>query len=238
MRKLSGIATALKTKTGGTAEESSPIGGSMMAGLSRAVSSPYLLNVSVYMLLFTITATILYFQQADIAARSFTDRAARTAFFARIDLVVNALTLVTQLFLTSRILKALGVALTLSLLPLLSVIGFAWLGTTPTIAAIVVLQVARRAGNFAIARPTREVLFTVLGREDKYKAKSFIDTVVYRLGDQVGAWSYAALGWAGLTLSGIAWVAVPVSAVWLLNAFWLGKRQEKLAASVPPGTHV
>jgi AAA family ATP:ADP antiporter len=238
MRRLSGIATALKTKTGGTAEESSPIGGSMMAGLSRAVSSPYLLNVSVYMLLFTITATILYFQQADIAARSFTDRAARTAFFARIDLVVNALTLVTQLFLTSRILKALGVALTLSLLPLLSVIGFAWLGTTPTIAAIVVLQVARRAGNFAIARPTREVLFTVLGREDKYKAKSFIDTVVYRLGDQVGAWSYAALGWAGLTLSGIAWVAVPVSAVWLLNAFWLGKRQEKLAASVPPGTHV
>ena len=70
----------------------------------------------------------------------------------------------------------------------------------------------------------------MLGREDKYKAKSFIDTVVYRLGDQVGAWSYAALGWLGLTLSGIAWVAVPVSAVWLLNAFWLGKRQEKLAA--------
>ncbi len=174
----------------------------MMAGLSRAVSSPYLLNVSLYMLLFTITATILYFQQADIAAKSFTDRAARTAFFARIDLVVNALTLVTQLFLTSRILKALGVALTLSLLPLLSVVGFAWLGATPTIAAIVVLQVARRAGNFAIARPTREVLFTVLGREDKYKAKSFIDTVVYRLGDQVGAWSYAALGWFGLTLLG------------------------------------
>jgi len=229
MRRLSGIATALKTKTGGTAEEASPIGGSMMAGLSRAVSSPYLLNVSLYMLLFTITATILYFQQADIAARSFTDRGARTAFFARIDLVVNALTLVTQVFLTSRILKALGVALTLSLLPLLSVIGFAWLGATPTIAAIVVLQVARRAGNFAIARPTREVLFTVLGREDKYKAKSFIDTVVYRLGDQVGAWSYAALGWFGLTLSGIAWVAVPVSAVWLLNAFWLGKRQEALA---------
>ena len=229
MGRLSGIATALKTKTGGTPDEASPIGGSMMAGLSRAVSSPYLLNVSVYMLLFTITATVLYFQQADIAARSFTDRAARTAFFARIDLVVNALTLVTQVFLTSRILKALGVALTLSILPLLSVIGFAWLGTTPTIAAIVVLQVARRAGNFAIARPTREVLFTVLPREDKYKAKSFIDTVVYRLGDQVGAWSYAALGWFGLSLAGIAWIAVPVSALWLMNAFWLGKRQEQLA---------
>ena len=234
MRRLSGIATALKTKTGvetTEAAEASPIGGGMLAGLSRAISSPYLLNVSLYMLLFTITATLLYFQQADIAAKAFTDRAARTGFFAQIDLIVNALTLFTQVFLTSRFLKALGVALTLSILPLLSVVGFAWLGTTPTIAAIVVLQVARRAGNFAIARPTREVLFTVLPREDKYKAKNFIDTVVYRLGDQVGAWSYAALGWFGLTLSGIAWAAVPVSAVWLLNAFWLGKRQEHLAAA-------
>lgn len=229
MRRLSSIATALRTKTGGPVEETSPIGGGMLAGLSRAVSNPYLLNVSLYMLLFAITSTLLYFQQADIASKAFTDRAARTAFFARIDLVVNGLTLATQLFLTSRILKALGVALTLSLLPLLSVIGFAWLGATPTIAAIVVLQVARRAGNFAIARPTREVLFTVLPREDKYKAKNFIDTVVYRLGDQVGAWAYAALGWMGLTLSGIAWVAVPVSAAWLLNAFWLGRRQERLA---------
>ena len=90
-----------------------------------------------------------------------------------------------------------------------------------------------RAGNFAIARPTREVLFTVLGREDKYKAKSFIDTAVYRLGDQVGAWSYAWLGALGLALPGIAlYVAVPVSAAWLINAFWLGKRQERLAQAV------
>ncbi|MGI8673157.1 MAG: NTP/NDP exchange transporter [Luteitalea sp.] len=235
MRRLSGIATALRTRTGAV-EDAAPIGGGMLAGLSRAVGSPYLLNVSIYMLLFAITSTFLYFQQADIASRSFTDRAARTAFFAQVDLVVNVLTLVTQLFLTSRILQYLGVALTLTLLPALSVIGFAWLGTTPTIAAIVALQVARRAGNFAIARPTREVLFTVLPREDKYKAKSFIDTFVYRLGDQFGAWSYAALGWFGLTLSGIAFAAVPVSALWLVNAFWLGRRQERLAEAqaLPP----
>lgn len=230
MRRLSAIATALQTRTGGVAgAEAAPIGGGMLAGLSRAVGSPYLLNVSMYMLLFTITSTFLYFQQADIVGRSFTDRVARTAFFAQVDLVVNVLTLVTQLFLTSRILQYLGVALTLTILPALSVVGFAWLGATPTIAAIVVLQVARRAGNFAIARPTREVLFTVIPREDKYKAKSFIDTFVYRLGDQVGAWSYAVLGWLGLGLSGIAFAAVPISAVWLLNAFWLGRRQERMA---------
>lgn len=228
MRQLSHIATALQTRTGAT-RETAPIGGGMLAGFSRAVSSPYLLNVSLYMLLYAITSTVLYFQQVDIASKSFADRAARTAFFGQVDFVVNGLTLFTQLFLTSRIMKTLGVALTLSLLPLFSVLGFAWLGVYPTIAAIVVLQVARRAGNFAIARPTREVLFTVLGREDKYKAKSFIDTVVYRLGDQVGAWSYAALGFFGLTLSGIALVAAPVSAVWLANAFWLGRRQERLA---------
>ncbi len=228
MRRLSHIAPALQT-TSGAARETAPIGGGMMAGFSRAISSPYLLNVSVYMLLYSITSTVLYFQQVDIAATYFADRAARTGFFARVDLVVNTLTLVTQVFLTSRIMKALGVALTLSILPALSVIGFAWLGATPTIVAIVVMQVVRRAGNFAIARPTREVLFTVLSREDKYKAKSFIDTVVYRLGDQVGAWAYAGLLALGLTLSGIAFATVPVAAAWLVNAFWLGRRQERLA---------
>jgi AAA family ATP:ADP antiporter len=229
MRRLSGFATALRTATG-VAHEEAPIGGGMLTGFQRAISSSYLLNVSLYMLLYTFTSTVLYFQQVDIAATSFADRGARTAFFGKVDLAVHALTLVTQLFLTSRIIGALGVALTLSILPLFSLLGFAWLGVMPTIAAIVALQVTRRASNFAIARPTREVLYTVLSREDKYKAKSFIDTAVYRLGDQVGAWSYAGLGALGLALPGIAlYVAVPLSAIWLANAFWLGRRQEQLA---------
>jgi AAA family ATP:ADP antiporter len=96
---------------------------------------------------------------------------------------------------------------------------------------VVVYQVVRRAGNFAFARPSREVLFTVVPREDKYKAKSFIDTVVYRLGDQVGAWSYAGLGLLGLGMTGIAIVAVPISLLWLLNGLWLGKRQDVLQAA-------
>jgi AAA family ATP:ADP antiporter len=93
----------------------------------------------------------------------------------------------------------------------------------------VIYQVLRRAGNFALARPTREVLFTVVPREDKYKAKSFIDTVIYRAGDQVGAWSYAGLGFLGLAMTGISIAAVPISIAWLLNALWLGGRQESLA---------
>jgi AAA family ATP:ADP antiporter len=95
-------------------------------------------------------------------------------------------------------------------------------------------QVLRRTGNFAVARPTREVLFTVVPREDKYKAKSFIDTVIYRSGDQVGAWSYALLSGLGFGLTGIALAAVPLSAVWLLNSFWLGREQERRGAAQEP----
>ena len=192
--------------------------------------------------LFTILSTFLYFQQADIAKQTFTSRAARTAFFAKIDLTVNVLTLLTQLLLTGRIIKRLGVALTLTLLPLLSVAGFAVLGLAPTLWAVITFQVLRRAGNFAVARPTRETCFTVVPREDKYKAKSFIDTFVYRAGDQIGAWSYAGLGFIGLGLAGISLAAVPISIAWLVNGLWLGRRNEALAREAahaasarPPG---
>jgi AAA family ATP:ADP antiporter len=187
-----------------------------------------LINVCFYILLFTVTSTFLYFQQAEIVRQSFTDRGARTAFFARVDLWVNILTLSAQLFLTGRVLRWFGVALTLAALPLISMVGFATLALAPTIAVLVVYQVIRRAGNFAFARPSREVLYTVVPREDKYKAKSFIDTAVYRMGDQLGAWSYAGLGWLGLAMTGIAMLAVPLSLAWLINGLWLGRKQNAL----------
>jgi AAA family ATP:ADP antiporter len=208
--------------------DAAPIGGSMLSGLRHALASPYLIQVSVYILLFAVTSTFLYFQQAEIARQSFADRGARTAFFARVDLWVNILTLGAQLFLTARLLRWAGVAITLAALPLVSMVGFGALAVVPTIAVLVAYQVIRRAGNFAFARPTREVLFTVVPREDKYKAKSFIDTVIYRLGDQVGAWSYAGLGLLGLAMPGIALIAVPLSLIWLINAVWLGRRQALL----------
>ena len=182
------------------------------------------------MLLFTITSTFLYFQQAGIVSQRFLDRGAQTAFFATVDLLVNGLTLVIQVFLTGRILRFLGVGVTLALLPALCVLGFGALALAPTVAAIVAFQVLRRSSDYAIARPTREVLYTVVPREDRYKAKNFIDTVVYRAGDQVGAWSYALLSVLGLGTAGIAIVAVPLSAAWLINGLWLGRRQECLAA--------
>jgi len=187
------------------------------------------LNVSLFLLLYAVTSTFLYFQQAAVVSHSFESRAAQTAFFASVDLGVNALTLVVQLFLTGRILKRFGVGPTLSLLPLFSVIGFGALALVPTLASVVGFQLIRRAGNFAIARPTREVLFTVLPREDRYKAKSFIDTAVYRLGDQLGAWSFALLTFLKLGLGAISIVAAAASVLWLINSWWLGRRQDVLA---------
>lgn len=230
VRRLATLSVALRQRPAAGGGEERPIGGSIFAGMTHAFRSTYLVNVGVYILLFSITSTFLYFQQAEIARHSFADRGARTAFFARIDLLVNILTLGAQLFLTGRVVRAVGVGLTLAALPALSVLGFGTLAMAPTIAVLVSYQVLRRAGNFAFARPTREVLFTVVPREDKYKAKSFIDTVVYRTGDQVGAWSYAGMGLVGLTMTGISIAAIPISIAWLLNGLWLGRRQEALAA--------
>ena len=99
----------------------------------------------------------------------------------------------------------------------------------PVVGALVAFQVARRVGNFALARPTREILFTVVSREDKYKAKNFIDTVVYRAGDQIGSWAYAGLLFLGLGMTGISLVAVPLSVAWVVSSLWLGRRQEERA---------
>jgi AAA family ATP:ADP antiporter len=229
VRRLSCLSDALhRTPAVGSGE--TPIGGSVFAGFYHAFNSAYLVNVSIYILLFAVTSTFLYFQQAEIARQSFADRGARTAFFARVDLWVNVLTLGAQLFLTGRVLRWIGVAATLAALPLISIMGFGTLALAPTIAVLVAYQVIRRAGNFAFARPTREVLFTVVSREDKYKAKNFIDTVIYRLGDQVGAWSYAGLGLLGLGMTGIAVTALPISLAWLVNGFWLGGKQKEFEA--------
>jgi ATP:ADP antiporter, AAA family len=210
-----------------TAEQ--PIGGGILAGITHVIRSPYLLGICGFVLLYTVTTTFSYFQQTEITGHQFQDRNARTAFFAQLDLVVNTLTLVLQLFITGHLMKRLGVGITLVTMPLLSMVGFLALGFAPTLGLLAVFQVARRATNFGFTRPAREVLFTVLRREDKYKAKSLIDTFVYRTGDQIGAWSYSGLRALGLQLTGISFVAVPLTALWCGLCFWLGKKQSELA---------
>ena len=211
------------------ADAEKPIGGSIVSGISHVIQSPYLLGICAFMLLHAVTSTLAYFQQADITGHQFHDRAARTAFFAQLDLSVNLITVVVQLFLTGRLLKWFGVGWTLVLMPALSMAGFVAMGCVPMLTLLALFQVMRRAANFAVTRPAREVLFTVLRREDKYKAKSFIDTFVYRAGDQIGAWSYRGLHDIGLGMRGISFVATPLALIWCGLSLWLGRKQVALA---------
>jgi AAA family ATP:ADP antiporter len=199
----------------------------VFAGVRLVLRSPYLLGICLLMLLFTTLATFLYFQQAQIVRDSFSDPAQRTAVFAAMDLAVNVLTLLFQLLLTGRLVQWLGLGWTLALVPLLLAAGFLTLGLSPVLAVLVVVQVLRRAGNYAIMRPAREMLYVVLGREEKYKAKNFIDTVVYRGGDALSAWAYAGLTALGLGMAAIAFLAVPLSLFWAGVAYRLGRAQER-----------
>lgn len=205
------------------------IGGGVWAGVGMVVRSPYLLGICLLMLLFTTLATFLYFMQAQIIRDAFTDSGQRTAVFASIDLAVNALTLVVQVFLTSRLIKWFGLAAVLAIIPILLAIGFSLLGISPVLAVLLVVQVIRRAGNYAVMRPAREMLYVVLKREEKYKAKNFIDTVVYRSGDAISAWVYTGMRSIGMSLSGIALIAVPLALIWAWIAFGLGRKQARIA---------
>ena len=211
-----------------TAEER-PVGGGALAGILHAVRSPYLLGVSAFLLLYSITSTFAYSQQAAIVAHDLTDRAAQTVFFSNINFGVNTVALVIQLFFTGRIVLTLGVALALAILPVITMGGFAALAMAPTLAVIGVFQVVRRGVEYAVTRPAREVIYTVVSREDRFKSKGFIDTFVYRLGDQVGIWSSTLFTGMGNGLAAIA--AIGVALVWLFVGLWLGGEQKKREAA-------
>jgi AAA family ATP:ADP antiporter len=211
------------------AAEARPLGGGVLAAFPLVARSPYLLGIALFMLLFTTLSTVLYFQQAQIVRDAFASSAERTTVFAAIDFAVNALTITIQVFITARLVRGLGIAWALALVPVLLGTGFLALGFAPVLAVLVAVQILRRAGDYAVTRPAREMLYVVLGREEKYKAKNFIDTVIYRGGDAVSAWAYAGLRAMGLSLGAIAFVAVPLSVLWAWLAFRLGRRQEALA---------
>jgi AAA family ATP:ADP antiporter len=214
--------------TGDTRAEK-PIGGHFWEGASHIFRSRYLFALILFIVIYTLTNTWAYFQQADLAQHQLQDRATRTSFLANIDIAVNTITVVIQLFLTGRLLKWLGVGITLVLMPALSGLGFLAIGFAPVLAVLATFQVIRRAAGFALLRPAREILFTVLRREDKYKAKSLIDTFGYRLGDQFGAWSYKGLHDAGFDISKTSFLAVPLIGFWCGLTLWLGRRQRQLA---------
>lgn len=211
------------------ADREQPVGGTVWSGIRPVLASPYLLASALYILLLTVANTFLYFQQAHLVTAATSDRDVRTALFARIDLVVNVCTLLLQTLVTGQVLKRLGVAVGLGVAPAITAAGYAVLGVSPALAVIAPFQGLRRAAQYAILRPARELLFTVVSREERYKSKNFIDTVVFRGGDMLSGWLYAALAGLGLGVAGTSWVSVPLSLVWLALGVYLGREQRRRA---------
>ena len=204
----------------------SPIGGNWLAGFVLLLRSPYLAGIALWVFLLSLAGTFLYFQQANIVAAASSDPAERTRIFATIDLAIGVLTLAVQFVATGRLIERFGVGRAAAFLPLVFAAGFAVLAFSPALAVVIAFQAVQRTANFAVSNPAREILFTVLDREEKYKAKNVIDIVVFRGADAATGWLFSALRGAGLELAAISLATVPVCIAWLVLALALGRAQE------------
>jgi AAA family ATP:ADP antiporter len=208
-----------------------PMGGDMLAGFRLILGSPYLAGIAMWVALLSLAGTFLYFIQQDVVRAASSDPATRTRIFAAMDLGANLLTIGLQFLVTGQLIKRLGAGPAAAALPLVFAAGFAGLVAAPGLAAIVVFQTLQRTINFAFSNPAREILFTSVAREEKYKAKNLIDTVVFRGGDVVWSWVFTGL----LSLVGsplrVAMLAIPVMIGWAGLALALGRKQEKKIAA-------
>lgn len=202
----------------------------VLEGMRLVFNSRYMLMIALYLLITTVTATFLYMEQGRIIDEAIADEAQRTQTFALIDMLANVATLLLQAFLTARLVRWLGVGITLAILPTVVLLGFVGLWLAPVVGMIVAVQVARRGLHYAVARPVREMLFAPLGPDAKYKSKAFIDTFIYRGGDQLAAWVPRWLAAASVPL---AWIAIPAALAWAVVGVILG-RMERRAESEPP----
>lgn len=197
----------------------------LLDGIKLVAASKYLKRIVLFMILYTSISTFLYFEQANIIERTISKSSMRIMYFTRVDLITNILSITGQLFLTSKFIRKFGLSIALSLIPLLIAIGFLILSTKTILPVIAVLLIVHRAGNYTLMRPGREILYTVRSREEKYKAKNFIDTAVYRGGDALSGWIFASLISLGFGLSIIAIIAIPIILIWGYTGFQLGTKQ-------------
>jgi AAA family ATP:ADP antiporter len=214
-------------------ESSDGTGGSLWAGFASVARSRYLLGVAGYTFFNSLCGTTVYLQQLEIVRDAIADKAPQTRYFARVNLVTQILILVVQSLLAGPLIRLLGVAVILTLLPLTYVLGLPLLAAYPVLAVLTFVEVLRRVVVFGLTSPVREVLFTVVPREDKYKAKSFIDTAVFRGGDALTGQVYDGLRGLGMTLSAIGYAMIPAAVLWGLLGGWLGRRQSAAANKSP-----
>jgi len=215
----------------------SSIGGDFLGGFADFLSHRFLLGIGLFILLYTLMSTFVYFELKNVMVEY--DRATRSQYWGMMDLIVNSLAIVTALFATNRLATRFGLAVTLALVPVMMVFGWVAVAVAPGLALLVALQIVRRAGNYAITRPGREMLFTAVERETRFKTKPVIDIVVYRGGDVVAGWTYTGLAQGvGLGLGAIAIIAAIIALLWALVALFLGNQHAKNSGDVEAGDQV
>ncbi len=223
--RLQGDRHAGGTHATPAAEAQAVIGGSAWEGFGAVLGSPYLLAICAYVLIIAVMATLIYFTRLQMVAALGTDLDLRTATFARIDLISQVATLVLQAAVTGQLMKRLGTSLTLALLPLTAALGFLGLALIGSLAALIAFEATFRAVQRGVMRPARETLFTTVSRAERYKAKAFIDTFIYRTGDVAGAQAEGLLGRLGMGMAAIAAFALPLALIWMAIGVWLGVAQ-------------
>lgn len=220
----------------GFAGEAEPIGGSAWEGLRAVLRSRYLTAIASYVLLMTVVATLVYFTRLQMVAAVANSTDTRAALLGSIDMWTQVAVLLLQLTLTGKIIQRFGLGVALAILPVATAIGFIGLSIYGSFVVLVLLEATNRAVQRGITRPAREALFTVVSREDKYKAKAFIDTFMYRVGDGVGAQAEGALGRLGLTMGGLISVVVPLALIWVALGLWLGRADASRTNAYQPMT--
>lgn len=215
-------------KLDGAVQEEQPVGRGILAGAVRVWQSPYLFRIAMWVLLANLVSTFFYLEQTRIVGETLVDRTARVELFARLDLAVSILTILTQVFLTGRVLERFGVGVAAAALPAWCALGLVALAVAPTLLVIVSVMAIERAIAFALSSPAIKVLYTVVEPDEKYKAQSFIDTVVFRGGDAASGWVFNTLGKSfGLAGGTVALIALPMAAAWLGLSFVLGRDLDK-----------
>jgi AAA family ATP:ADP antiporter len=213
----------------GVQQEQRLAGGGLLAGARRVWQSPYLLRIALWVLIANLIGTYFYFEQTRIVGEAYASPADRVQLFARMDLAVNTLTVLAQLLITGAFLSRLGVGLTAAIMPATAIAGLAALAAAPSVGVIAAVMIMERAVGFAFANPALRTLYTVVPAEDKYKAQNFIDTVVFRAGDAASGWLFGPVAKAaGIGLSALVVLTLPLAATWLALSIALGRRQREM----------
>jgi AAA family ATP:ADP antiporter len=216
-----------ENETTETVDSQKPLGGAALGGITHLFSSKYFIAIAVSSVIASLLGTALYMFAAELVETAIPDPNRQTRFFSNINVATNALALIGQMFLVRHVVSRFGIGVSLSLLPIISIVGFAILAFDPVLGVVAVLTVARRALGFGFMKPTTDMLYSVVTPEEKYKTKNFIDTAVYRGGDVVGTWTVKIM--ATLGIAGISFVMLPFAVIWAIVTLWLGRDYRRRA---------